>query len=64
MNDSEQSNNGDAAQTKQTTPRRKMTRAEAGRMGGKATRERYGPNFFREIGSIGGKKGGSKNRRG
>jgi len=35
-----------------------MTRADAGRKGGLKTKERYGPNFFQEIGRKGGKKGG------
>jgi general stress protein YciG len=36
----------------------RMTRADAGRKGGEKTKERYGPNFFQEIGRKGGKKGG------
>jgi general stress protein YciG len=43
--------------------RRKMTRAEAGRKGGTRTRERYGSQFFREIGRIGGSRGSSSNVR-
>ena len=35
-----------------------MTRADAGRKGGLTTKQRYGPNFFQEIGRKGGKKGG------
>src|SRR5438876_6887 len=37
---------------------RKMTRAEAGRKGGRTTKERYGEEHFGRIGKIGGKKGG------
>lgn len=36
----------------------RMTRSDAGRKGGLKTKERYGPGFFKEIGSKGGKKGG------
>jgi general stress protein YciG len=36
----------------------KMSRSEAGRKGGKATKERYGEEHFGKIGKIGGKKGG------
>lgn len=36
----------------------RMTRADAGRKGGLATRQRYGAGFFQEIGRKGGKKGG------
>ncbi len=36
----------------------KMSRAEAGRKGGKTTKERYGDEHFGRIGRIGGKKGG------
>ena len=41
----------------QTQPQ-KMTRAEAGRKGGKTTKQRYGEEHFGRIGKIGGKKGG------
>lgn len=41
-----------------TPPRKKMTRSEAGRKGGKTTKERYGDEHFGRIGKIGGKKGG------
>ncbi len=37
---------------------RKMSRAEAGRKGGRTTKERYGEEHFGRIGRIGGKKGG------
>lgn len=37
---------------------KKMSRAEAGRKGGKTTKERYGEEHFGRIGKIGGKKGG------
>jgi general stress protein YciG len=37
---------------------KKMTRAEAGRKGGRTTKERYGEEHFGRIGKIGGKKGG------
>jgi general stress protein YciG len=36
----------------------KMSRAEAGRKGGRATKQRYGEGHFGKIGRIGGKKGG------
>jgi hypothetical protein len=36
----------------------KMSRAEAGRKGGRTTKERYGEEHFGRIGKIGGKKGG------
>lgn len=36
----------------------KMSRAEAGAKGGRATKDRYGPEHFGRIGKIGGKKGG------
>lgn len=38
--------------------RSKMSRADAGRKGGKTTKERYGDEHFGRIGKIGGKKGG------
>jgi general stress protein YciG len=40
-----------------TTPRKQepMSVRDAGRKGGKATRARYGPEFFAEIGQKGGK---------
>jgi general stress protein YciG len=37
---------------------KKMSRAEAGRKGGQATKKRYGDDFFGKIGRMGGKKGG------
>lgn len=46
----------------QTTPA-KMSRAEAGRIGGKTTKERYGDEHFGKIGRIGGKKGGETTKR-
>lgn len=39
----------------------KMTREEAGRLGGVATLQKYGPGFFEKIGGKGGKTV-SKNR--
>lgn len=36
----------------------KMSRAEAGRKGGRTTKRRYGDEHFGRIGRIGGKKGG------
>jgi general stress protein YciG len=36
----------------------KMSRAEAGRKGGRTTKQRYGDEHFGRIGRIGGKKGG------
>ncbi len=41
----------------------KMSRAEAGRKGGHATRERYGESHFGRIGRIGGKKGGATTKK-
>ncbi|MGI8426123.1 MAG: hypothetical protein ACR2FO_03565 [Actinomycetota bacterium] len=37
---------------------RKMSRAEAGRKGGLSTKQRYGEDYFSQIGRMGGKKGG------
>ncbi len=42
--------------TDQPTP--KMSRAEAGRKGGRTPKERYGDDHFGRIGKIGGKRGG------
>ena len=36
----------------------KMSRSEAGRKGGKTTKNRYGGEHFGRIGRLGGKKGG------
>lgn len=48
-----------------TSPsRRKMTPAEAGSKGGRATRDRHGTEFFRKIGSIGGSRSGGPRRHG
>lgn len=44
-------------------PKRKMTRAEAGRKGGLSTKKRYGDTYFSEIGRLGGKKGGESTKR-
>ncbi|MEA2452613.1 MAG: uncharacterized protein QOG04_1323 [Actinomycetota bacterium] len=49
-------------QSQETTPT-KMSRAEAGRKGGKTTKERYGDEHFGKIGRIGGKKGGETTKR-
>ncbi len=38
----------------------KMTKAEAGRLGGLKTKSRYGSTFFSAIGKKGGSKGGKK----
>jgi general stress protein YciG len=46
----------------ETTPR-KMSRAEAGRKGGRTTKDRYGDEHFGRIGRIGGKKGGETTKR-
>lgn len=43
--------------------RNKMTREEAGRKGGLSTKQRYGKNYFAEIGRMGGKKGGDTTKR-
>jgi general stress protein YciG len=39
-------------------PDSKMSRAEAGRKGGRTTKNRYGEQHFGRIGRLGGKKGG------
>ncbi len=36
----------------------RMTRADAGRKGGLTTKQRYGADFYQQIGRKGGKKGG------
>jgi general stress protein YciG len=41
----------------------KMSRAEAGRKGGLATKQRHGEDFFGKIGRIGGKKGGETTKK-
>lgn len=41
----------------------KMSRAEAGRKGGLATKQRYGEGHFSRIGHKGGKKGGEATKR-
>jgi uncharacterized protein len=51
------------AQPEATTQPTKMSRAEAGRKGGKTTKERYGDEHFGKIGRIGGKKGGETTKR-
>jgi general stress protein YciG len=47
----------------ETTTTGKMSRAEAGRKGGRTTKERYGEDHFGRIGRIGGKKGGETTKR-
>ena len=37
---------------------KRQSRAEAGRKGGRATKQRYGEGHFGKIGRVGGKKGG------
>lgn len=37
-----------------------MTRQDAGRMGGQTTKERYGSDFYSNIGRAGGKARGEK----
>ena len=49
--------------TESTSTSSKMSRAEAGRKGGKTTKERYGDEHFGRIGRIGGKKGGETTKR-
>lgn len=44
-------------------PKKKMSRAEAGRKGGLSTKKRYGDEYFSEIGRMGGKKGGESTKR-
>lgn len=39
--------------------KKKMTRSEAGHLGGSATYEKYGSEFYQKIGKEGGKKGGT-----
>lgn len=51
------------ATTPSTPTPNKMSRAEAGRKGGKTTKERYGDEHFGRIGRIGGKKGGETTKR-
>lgn len=41
----------------------KMSRSEAGRKGGQATKKKYGPEFYSKIGSVGGKKGGKTTKK-
>ncbi len=41
----------------------KMTRSEAGRKGGQATKKKYGSDFYSKIGSVGGKKGGQTTKK-
>ena len=36
-------------------PRKKLTKAEAGRLGGLRTKQRHGPEHFRRAGKLGGK---------
>lgn len=40
----------------------RMSRAEAGRLGGLKTKERHGEDHFRRIGRAGGSKGGATTR--
>lgn len=42
---------------------RRMSRAEAGRKGGFATKRRYGDDYFSRIGRLGGQKGGESTKR-
>ncbi len=44
-------------------PNSKMSRADAGRKGGRTTKDRYGEEHFGRIGKIGGKKGGETTKR-
>lgn len=50
-------------ETAPSAPPTKMSRAEAGRKGGKTTKDRYGDEHFGRIGRIGGKKGGETTKR-
>ena len=45
------------------TTSRKMTRAEAGRLGGQTTRERHGTDHYGRIGKVGGMKGGNTTKK-
>jgi general stress protein YciG len=38
---------------------KKMTRAEAGKKGGNATKKKHGSEFYQKIGKMGGKIGGA-----
>lgn len=40
----------------------KMSKSEAGRKGGLSTKQRYGGQYFSEIGRMGGRKGGEVTR--
>jgi uncharacterized protein len=42
---------------------RKMTKQEAGRLGGAKTREKYGKEHYSRIGEKGGKKGGATTKK-
>ena len=53
----------ETAPTETPSTSSKMSRAEAGRKGGKTTKERYGDEHFGRIGRIGGKKGGETTKR-
>ncbi len=41
----------------------KMSRSEAGRKGGLATKKKHGSDFYSKIGSVGGKKGGQTTKK-
>lgn len=41
----------------------KMSRAEAGKKGGLATKKKYGSEFYSAIGKTGGKKGGATTKK-
>jgi len=41
---------------------KKMSKREAGKLGGSRTKERYGTEHYRKIGRIGGKLGGSRTK--
>ncbi|MDI6816705.1 MAG: hypothetical protein QME41_05890 [Actinomycetota bacterium] len=53
----------DQEETEEQGDKGKMTVSEAGRKGGKATSEKYGRQFYEEIGEKGGKIGGPKGGR-
>lgn len=44
----------------ETTEESGMTRQDAGRIGGQTTKERYGSDFYSNIGRAGGKARGEK----
>jgi general stress protein YciG len=54
----ENKNRRDKETTRRETNKGDMTVREAGRMGGETVKEKYGPEFYSEIGHKGGEIGG------